>query len=221
MKYLVENESDNVIASEPVLSASEAKQSQTNNAPLIINNLSELTLIDPASGSGHILVTGFDLYMKMYREEGYTATQAVQNILQNNLYGLDIDDRAMQLARFAVLLKAAQYDAAILEEPIMPNIYSFPEDTLGNWFTHIYYSKGQSNWYNLLGMQLAEPITIEWSDTKKNKTKTHKITYKKGDVLNEAILDLIQLHSDEAIAVDSSQELELFWGDKEKPWDYC
>ena len=207
MKYLVENESDNVIASE-------VKQS-------LIKDITQLTLIDPAAGSGHILATGFDLYMKMYREEGYTATQAVQNILQHNLFGLDIDDRAMQLARFAVLLKAAQYDAAILEEPIMPKIYSFPEDTLSNWFTQTYYSKGQSNWRDLLGMQLAAPVTIEWEEIKKNKTKTHKLTYKKGEVLKEGSIDFLQLHCNDAIAVECAQELELFWGDKEKPWDYC
>ncbi|SKB34961.1 BREX-1 system adenine-specific DNA-methyltransferase PglX [Maribacter arcticus] len=70
-------------------------------------------------------------------------------------------------------------------------------------------------------MQLAEPVTIEWEETKKNKSKTHKITYKKGDILNDAIIDRLQLHGNEAIAVDFSQELEQFWGDKEKPWDYC
>lgn len=109
MKYLVQNEDD-----------------QNNDA--IISDITELTLIDPASGSGHILVTGFELLFKMYREEGYTAKQAVDNILANNLYGLDIDDRAMQLARFAVLLKAAQFDADILNRGIIPHVYSFPEE---------------------------------------------------------------------------------------------
>ena len=214
MKYLVDtsttlsagNVSDNVIASE-------AKQS-------LIKDLTQLTLIDPAAGSGHILVTGFELLFKMYREAGYNAEKAVQNILQHNLYGLDIDDRAMQLARFAVLLKAAQYDAAILEDPIMPHIYSFPEDTLGNLFTQTYYSKNQSNWHDLLGMQLAEPISIEWEETNKGKSKTKKATFKKGDALNEAIVDLLQLHCNEPIAVDYAQELELFWGDFEKPHNY-
>jgi hypothetical protein len=209
MKYLVENECH----PEPV-------EGQVENKALI-NDLTQLTLIDPAAGSGHILVTGFELLFKMYREAGYNAEKAVQKILQHNLYGLDIDDRAMQLARFAVLLKAAQYDSAILEDPIMPQIYSFPEDTLGNWFTQTYYSKSQSNWHDLLGMQLAEPVTIAWEETKKGKTKTKKVTYKKGDVLNEAIVDLLKLHCNEPIAVDDAQELELFWGDKEKPWDYC
>lgn len=109
MKYLVQNESD-------------------QNSDAIISDITELTLIDPASGSGHILVTGFELLFKMYREEGYTAKQAVDNILANNLFGLDIDDRAMQLARFAVLLKAAQFDADVLNRGIIPHVYSFPEE---------------------------------------------------------------------------------------------
>jgi len=108
LKYLVENESD--------------KQSTS-----IIKDITELSLIDPACGSGHILVTGFELLFKIYRGEGYTAKQAVENILIHNLYGLDIDDRAMQLARFAVLLKAAEYDAGILDKGLMPHVYSFPE----------------------------------------------------------------------------------------------
>ena len=115
MKYLVEN--DTVIPS-----AVEG----------LIQNLEELTLIDPASGSGHILVTGFDLLFKMYREQGYTAKNAAISILQNNLFGLDIDDRAMQLARFAVLLKAAEFYPEVLNASdsnplLLPHIYSFPE----------------------------------------------------------------------------------------------
>lgn len=98
----------------------------------LINHLEELTLIDPASGSGHILVTGFELLFKMYREQGYTAKNAVISILQNNLFGLDIDDRAMQLARFAVLLKAAEFHPEVLKASdnnplLLPHIYSFPE----------------------------------------------------------------------------------------------
>ena len=116
MKYLVENDS-----------TIQQGNKANNHSSIIIHNLQELSLIDPASGSGHILVTGFELLFKMYREQGYTARQAVENILTHNLVGLDIDDRAMQLARFAVLLKAAAYDAEILEKGLMPRIYSFPE----------------------------------------------------------------------------------------------
>ena len=85
LKYLVENESDST--SEP-----------------IISDVSQLTLIDPAAGSGHILVEGFDLLYQMYMEEYYTPEEAVQSILKNNLFGLDLDDRAAQLATFAILL---------------------------------------------------------------------------------------------------------------------
>lgn len=219
MKYLVSNETDNNVTDN--VSARAESRDHIPHPTSLITDLKELTLIDPAAGSGHILVTGFELFFKMYREAGYTAKQAVENILTHNLYGLDIDDRAMQLARFAVLLKAAQYDAAILEQPIQPHIYSFPADTLAGWFTSTYYSKSQSNWQDLLGMQLAVPVSLQWEETKKNKTKTHKVTFKKGDVLNEKVVDLLQLHYEEAIAVDHAPELELFWGDATKPWDYC
>lgn len=101
MKYLVENESDSIN------SVSSSAERIENKA--IINNVEELTLIDPAAGSGHILVEGFDLLYQMYKEEYYTPEEAVESILKNNLFGLDIDDRAAQLATFAILLKAAKY----------------------------------------------------------------------------------------------------------------
>lgn len=93
----------------------------------IIDNITQLKLLDPASGSGHILVVGFDLMMKMYKEEGYSTRNAVESIIKNNLFGLDIDDRAAQLANFAVLIKAASYYPDILISDIMPRVYSFPE----------------------------------------------------------------------------------------------
>lgn len=108
MKYLVENESDGT--SEP-----------------IINNVEELTLIDPAAGSGHILVEGFELLYQMYMEEYYTPEEAVESILSNNLYGLDIDDRAAQLATFAILLKAARVYPDVWQKDWLPNVYAMPE----------------------------------------------------------------------------------------------
>jgi len=137
MKYLVETHPGTKQDAE-LVEASGSKQplnlfsehpstgTEPAEAPLI-SDITQLTLLDPASGSGHILVTGFDLLFKMYREAGYSSRQAVENILKNNLFGLEIDDRAMQLARFAVLLKAAQYDAGILNRDIIPHVYSFPE----------------------------------------------------------------------------------------------
>lgn len=107
MKYLVEN------------------NNQVTND--LISSAKDLKLLDPSVGSGHILVVGFDLFIKIYREEGYTTKTAVREILKNNLFGIDIDLRATQLARFAILIKAASYDADILSEDILPSVFAMPE----------------------------------------------------------------------------------------------
>lgn len=87
----------------------------------------EIKVIDPCMGSGHILVYAFDVLMQIYLECGYTEREAVSLILQNNLFGLDIDDRAYQLAYFAVMMKARQYDRRFLTRGIQPNLYSIRE----------------------------------------------------------------------------------------------
>jgi hypothetical protein len=95
----------------------------------IFDELSELELFDPAAGSGHILVVGFELLMEMYRERGYTDREAVEQILTENLKGLEIDRRAAQLARFALLMKAAEYDARALDRTdLRPEVYAMPEE---------------------------------------------------------------------------------------------
>ncbi len=94
----------------------------------IFDDLSELELFDPAAGSGHILVVGFDLLMEMYLKRGYTEREAVEQILTENLKGLEIDRRAVQLARFALLMKAAQYDPRALDrDDLRPEVYAMPE----------------------------------------------------------------------------------------------
>lgn len=93
----------------------------------IISEVAHLKLLDPACGSGHILVEGFDLLYSMYREEGYSASEAVKFIFQHNLFGLDIDIRAAQLSTFALLLKAAVQDRTVLEKGILPQVYAMPE----------------------------------------------------------------------------------------------
>lgn len=87
----------------------------------------EIKVIDPCMGSGHILVYAFDVLMQIYLECGYIEREAVSLILQNNLFGLDIDDRAYQLAYFAVMMKARQYDRRFLTRGIQPNLYSIRE----------------------------------------------------------------------------------------------
>ena len=87
----------------------------------------EIKVIDPCMGSGHILVYAFDVLMQIYTSAGWDQREAAQSILKNNLFGLDIDDRAAQLAYFAVMMKARQYDRRLLARGIQPNIYSIRE----------------------------------------------------------------------------------------------
>lgn len=95
----------------------------------------QIKVIDPCCGSGHILAYLFDVLMQIYENYGYTPRDAVASILQNNLYGLDIDDRAAQLAYFAVMMKAVRYDKRFLKrkdedgEPDVPqpHVYAIEE----------------------------------------------------------------------------------------------
>ena len=87
----------------------------------------EIKVIDPCMGSGHILVYAFDVLMQIYTSAGWDQREAAQSILKNNLFGLDIDDRAAQLAYFAVMMKARQYDRRLFTRGIQPNIYSIQE----------------------------------------------------------------------------------------------
>lgn len=84
-------------------------------------------MIDPCMGSGHILVYAFDVLMQIYRSVGYTDRDAVQSILENNLFGLDIDDRAAQLAYFAVMMKACEYDRRFLRRGVQPHVCAIAE----------------------------------------------------------------------------------------------
>jgi len=106
MRYLVENPD---VKAEPV-----------------VTEVAEIKLLDPACGSGHILVEGFDRLFAMYREEHYTAREAVDSIFARNLFGLDIDLRAAQLAQFALLLKAAAVDRSVITRNITPHVYAMP-----------------------------------------------------------------------------------------------
>ena len=90
----------------------------------------DIRVIDPCCGSGHILCVLFDVLVQIYEDYGYTAREAAQKIVQHNLYGLDIDPRAVQLSNFAVMMKARQYDRLFFRRNIQPMVYSpegYPE----------------------------------------------------------------------------------------------
>lgn len=90
-------------------------------------DVKDIKVIDPCMGSGHILVYAFDVLMQIYEASGYSQRDAAQSILENNLFGLDIDDRAAQLAYFAVMMKARQYDRRIFSRGIQPHVYAIVE----------------------------------------------------------------------------------------------
>jgi type II restriction/modification system DNA methylase subunit YeeA len=87
-----------------------------------INGITDISFIDPCQGSGHILVYAFDLFSKIYEEEGYNTSEIPSLILEHNLFGIDIDARAAQLAAFALTMKARSYYTRYLRKPILPHV---------------------------------------------------------------------------------------------------
>ena len=87
----------------------------------------DILCIDPCSGSGHILVYMFDVLVQIYEAYGVDTRTAVASIVENNIYGLDIDDRAAQLAYFSVMMKACQYDKRFLRRKVQPHVYAIVE----------------------------------------------------------------------------------------------
>ena len=143
VKYMVENSvgrlwleghSNNELKSKWQYYVDEAKQEPEVEQQLIairkeseILKPEDISVIDPCMGSGHILVYVFEVLMDIYVSEGFTEKDACESILKNNLYGLDIDKRAYQLAYFAVLMKARKYNRRILTKCISPLLCSIEE----------------------------------------------------------------------------------------------
>ena len=100
----------------------------------------DIKVIDPCMGSGHILVYAFDVLMQMYENDGYSQRDAAHCILEHNLFGLDIDERAAQLAYFAVMMKARQYDRRIFSRGIQPHVYAIVESNDIDAFTRDYFA---------------------------------------------------------------------------------
>lgn len=112
----------------------------------------DIKVIDPCMGSGHIIVYAFDVLMQIYTQMGYTDKDAALSILENNLYGLDIDKRAFQLAYFAVLMKARQYHKFILKKQPQCHIYAIAESN-GINMKHLAYFGAQLD-------ELAKPVAL-------------------------------------------------------------
>lgn len=108
-------------------------------------NPEDIKLIDPCMGSGHILVYAFDELMQIYESAGYSQRDAAKSILENNIYGLDIDDRAYQLAYFAVMMKARQYNRRILNGENTCHVYAIQESNSINRAHLKYFGAGMDD----------------------------------------------------------------------------
>lgn len=108
-------------------------------------NPEDIKLIDPCMGSGHILVYAFDVLMQIYESAGYSQRDAAKSILEHNIYGLDIDDRAYQLAYFAVMMKARQYNRRILNGETDCHVYAIQESNSNNRAHLKYFGAGMDD----------------------------------------------------------------------------
>lgn len=90
-------------------------------------DLTEYKVIDNAMGSGHILVYAFDVLMEMYQEQGYSRREAAKTIVENNIYGLELDKRAFQLAYFAIMMKGREYDRRFFTRDVKNHLYYFED----------------------------------------------------------------------------------------------
>lgn len=158
----------------------------------------DIKVIDPCMGSGHILVYAFDVLMQIYTQMGYTDKDAVLSILENNLYGLDIDKRAFQLAYFAVLMKARQYHKFILKKQPQCHIYAIAESN-GINMKHLAYFGAQLD-------ELAKPVAL---NQMQELIATLHDAKEYGSIISVADYDWDLLHQF-AAEFDISGEMNLF-----------
>jgi hypothetical protein len=127
---------------------------------LKIDSVEDITLLDQACGSGHILVYGFELLSKIYEEQGYNESEIPKLIIEKNLHGFEIDTRAAQLASLALMLKARQYYRRVFKKDIGPNIFCYQdlkvsEDDIKETFTAVDETLSDAMLYDLKTMQQA------------------------------------------------------------------
>ncbi|NEN84701.1 BREX-1 system adenine-specific DNA-methyltransferase PglX [Paenibacillus elgii] len=143
----------------------------------------EIKLIDPCMGSGHILVYAFDVLMQIYESYGYNQREAAKSIVENNLYGLDIDNRAYQLAYFAVMMKARQYNRRVLNEELKCNLYAIQESNEINRAHLQYLGHGMDSQERNTALQQINYLLDTFNDAREY-----------GSILNIVNLNWDQLH---------------------------
>lgn len=132
--------------------------SVTNEDYLKLNSIEELTLLDQACGSGHILVYGFDLLYKIYEEEGYNTNEIPELIIKNNLFGFEIDERASQLAGMALMMKARSYNRRFFRKEVEPTILCYKDLVL----TKEEYTEA----FHQIGIKLSDELNYDLTQMK-------------------------------------------------------
>ena len=177
-----------------------------DEAILHLDDLTDYKMIDPACGSGHILVEAFDLFYSMYREEGYSSRQAVENILRKNIIGIDLDTRAKQLATFALLMKAVKADESFLDCEVLPRVLDMPRpytewtQNLSDAIDHFYMGcsdkvkKETLDAFELLTQadNLGSIMKFDLSDATRNLMQIRVKEWKEQGSSNEEILEIIK-----------------------------
>ena len=161
----------------------------------------DILCIDPCSGSGHILAYMFDVLMQIYESYGYTTREAVASIVENNIYGLDIDDRAAQLAYFSVMMKACQYDKRFLSRRVQPHVYAIVESNHVDRYAVEYFCNGDAK------LKEAMDTIIEELHDAKEYGSIITVSQQDWDALY-ARFDEIQAESVLSIYTDTSLELK-------------
>ena len=157
---------------------------------LKINSPEEIRLADPASGSGHILVYAFDLFTKIYEEEGYNTADIPKLIIEKNLYGFEIDERAAQLSGLALMMKAREYQRRALRRDIKPNILCYEDLTLNAYpidkfdiTFKVKKSSAELEKLILYGYHIAEDIIVSNTDNFTDEDTDDKVAVKKNEIL--------------------------------------
>lgn len=161
----------------------------------------DITCLDPCSGSGHILAYMFDVLVQIYETYGVDTRSAVTSIVENNIYGLDIDDRAAQLSYFTVMMKACQYDKRFLLRKVQPHVYAIIESNHVDRHAVEYFCNGDAKLKEAM-----ETIIKELHDAKEYGSII-KVSSQDWDVLYERF-DEIQNESVQSIYSIATLELK-------------
>jgi type II restriction/modification system DNA methylase subunit YeeA len=188
---------------------------------LPLKSIEELRLLDQACGSGHILVYGFELLYRIYEEEGYNPSDIPKLIIENNLYGFEIDERAAQLSGFALMMKARGYHRRFFRKEVKPNILCYTDlklsaDATRELFAQLSLAYPESLQTDLEHMRqatnlgsLIQPLTslvslLELRETLKNKAKTADLFTKPALMaVQEVVEQLIPLAGKYHCVVDN------------------